>query len=109
MEFLKEKSRKEMDCRRDELEITKKEIELREREVMLKERKQSGRERKDERIVTVLAEQQRQQHVLIAQLQQQMQAILALIGQKIIENIIDLFSFLISISMSLFHYYFQLQ
>ena len=49
---------------------------------MLKEREQSERERKDERILTVLAEQQRQQHVLIAQLQQQMQANLALIGHR---------------------------
>ena len=38
MEFLKEKSGKEMDCRRDELEMRKKEIELRERELMLRER-----------------------------------------------------------------------
>ena len=82
MEFVKEKSRKEMDCRRDELEIRKKEIELRKRALMVKERERSERERKDERSITVLAEQQRQQQVLIAQLQQQMQAILALIGHK---------------------------
>ena len=82
MEFLKEKSGKEMDCRRDELEMRKKEIELRERELILREREQSERERKDERILAMLAEQQRQQQALIAQLQQQMQAILALIGNK---------------------------
>ena len=80
MEFLKETSGKEMDCRRDELEMKKKEVELREREVLSRE--QSERERKDERILAMLAEQQRQQQALIAQLQQQMQAILALIGNK---------------------------
>ena len=70
MEFLKEKSGEEMDCRREELEMRKKEIELRERELMLREREQSERERKDERILAMLAEQQRQQQALIAQLQQ---------------------------------------
>ena len=70
MEYVKEKSGKEMDCRRDELEMRKKEIELRERDLMLRE--QSERERKDERMLAMLAEQQTQQQVLITQLQQQM-------------------------------------
>ena len=82
MEFLKEKSGKELDCRRDELEMRKKEIELRERELMLREREQSARERKDERMLAMLAEQQRQQQVLTTQLQQQMQAIISLLGNK---------------------------
>ena len=80
LEFLKEKSGREMDFRRDELEMRKKEMELRERELMLKEREQGERERKDEKILAMLTEQQRQQQVLIQQLQQQMQAIMALLG-----------------------------
>ena len=60
MEFLKEKSGKEKECRKDELGMRKKEIELRVRESILREREQSEREKKDERTSAMLAEQRRQ-------------------------------------------------
>jgi len=65
-----------MDCRRDGLEMRKKEMELRDRKLIVRERDSVG-ERKG-----ISNASWASKHVLIAQLKQEMQAILPFLGNK---------------------------
>ena len=91
IEFLKNKSKIEMEMRREEVEIRKKEheatekkaeqeIELRRRELNVREREQQAREKRDEKILEILIQQQQQQQAMLLQMQQVNQALLSLIN-----------------------------
>eukprot|EP00794_Sanderia_malayensis_P013413 gene13413-14787_t len=80
VQFLKEKSRKEMEMRKEEWDIKKGEIELRERELSLKEREQEARQKREEDMVYTIMQQQQQLQTIIMQLQQQNQAVIALLA-----------------------------
>ena len=70
LEFLKEKSEKEIKMRREEIEIRKNEVELKNHELELREREHQARERKDEQMLAIMSQQQQQLHTVLLQMQQ---------------------------------------
>ena len=90
IEFLRDKSEKEMEVRTEELAMKKKEHEfnmknveeqreLKKRELELREREQQAREKRGELMMQILLQQQQQQQAVMMQMQQISQALVDLI------------------------------
>ena len=78
IDYLKEKSKEHIDLKREELELKRKELEIRERELELKARVQEARLKTQENLTKTMMQQQLQ--AIILQLQQQNNAVIALLS-----------------------------